>query len=181
MSNLQINGYGTNSATAADSSASNSTLDTTDFLQLLATQMSNQDVMNPTDNTEYVAQMAQFSTLKAMEELSQFASAQYSASLSSYSSELVGKNVLVGYTDDKGNYKEETGVVDSVSFGSGTYSLKINGNDYDLSSVMEVMSKLPDKTPTTPDSGSGTGDTTNPPADSGSDSGDSASDPPATT
>ncbi len=142
MSDYQINNYGVNSSQSMPSTGkvkAPSTLNTTDFLQLLAAQMSNQDVMNPTDNTEFVSQMAQFSSLQAMDSLSQTATAQYSASLSSYSADLVGKRVLVARYDDSGNYVEEQGVVDSVSFGSGTYSLKINGKDYDLSSVMEVL------------------------------------------
>ena len=35
-----------------------------DFLQLLVTQLKNQDPLNPTDNTEFVAQLAQFSQLE---------------------------------------------------------------------------------------------------------------------
>ncbi len=159
MDNIQVNNYSASSSSATGKVKSSSTLDTTDFLQLLAAQMSNQDVMNPTDNTEFVSQMAQFSSLQAMESLNSLASAQYSASLSSYSSELVGKNVLVGTTDDKGKYKELTGVVDSVSFGSGTYSLKINGKDYDLSSVMEVLAKLPAADPAPGDDSGDTADT----------------------
>ncbi|HER20124.1 MAG TPA: hypothetical protein ENO14_03660, partial [Chromatiales bacterium] len=39
-------------------------LDQTDFLKLLTTQMQNQDPMKPMDNTQFVAQMAQFSSLE---------------------------------------------------------------------------------------------------------------------
>lgn len=35
-----------------------------DFLQLLVTQLKHQDPLNPTDNTEFVAQLAQFSQLE---------------------------------------------------------------------------------------------------------------------
>lgn len=179
MSNLQVNNYGFNSASAASDTSSASSLDTTDFLKLLATQMANQDVMNPTDNTEFVAQMAQFSTLQMMENLNQYASLQYSASLSAYSADLVGKNVLLGTYDDKGNYVEKSGVVDSVSYGSGTYSLKVDGKDYELSSVMEILSELPAADPPAGDGSDSTGDSASTDGSGSSDTG--ATDPPAAT
>lgn len=140
MDNIQVNNYSASSSSATGKVKSDSALGSTDFMKLLAAQMSNQDVMNPTDNTQFVSQMAQFSSLQAMQSLNQLATSQYSASLSSYSADLVGKNVLVASTDADGKYAEVTGVVDSVSYGSGTYSLKINGKNYALSSVMEVKS-----------------------------------------
>ncbi|MEL7318240.1 MAG: flagellar hook capping FlgD N-terminal domain-containing protein [Pseudomonadota bacterium] len=40
-------------------------LDQADFLRLLTTQLANQDPLNPTDNEEMLAQLAQFSQLEA--------------------------------------------------------------------------------------------------------------------
>lgn len=42
------------------------TLDKDAFLKMLLTQLQNQDPLNPMDNTEFSAQMAQFSTLEQM-------------------------------------------------------------------------------------------------------------------
>jgi len=42
------------------------TLDKDDFLQLLLVQMQNQDPLEPMDNTESIAQMAEFSSLEQM-------------------------------------------------------------------------------------------------------------------
>src|SRR3989337_4601749 len=39
------------------------------FLKLLVTQLQNQDPLNPTDNTEFVAQLAQFSSLEGIQNL----------------------------------------------------------------------------------------------------------------
>ena len=49
---------------------SNTTLGQADFLKLMTAQMQNQDPFNPTDNTQMVAQMAQFSSLAGISEMS---------------------------------------------------------------------------------------------------------------
>jgi len=142
----QINSYALGTAadtstpkanSASDSSSApkvskGSSLGMVDFMQLLAAQFTNQDPMNPTDNTEYIAQMAQFSSLQAMQDLSQITYAQYGASL-------VGKKVVVASYDSSGKYSEITGVVDSINFASGSNTIVVNGKAYNLSSVMEVV------------------------------------------
>jgi flagellar basal-body rod modification protein FlgD len=42
-----------------------------DFLALMTAQLKNQDPTKPVDNTEYVAQMAQFSTVSGIAEMNQ--------------------------------------------------------------------------------------------------------------
>lgn len=62
---------GTSSTTGTSSSSSTSTtsafnkLGATDFLKLLTAQLNNQDPTQPVDNTQMVAQLAQFSSLAA--------------------------------------------------------------------------------------------------------------------
>lgn len=51
-------------------SAANQTLDQSDFIKLLTAQMQNQDPFEPVDNTQMVAQMAQFSSLSGITEMS---------------------------------------------------------------------------------------------------------------
>ena len=51
-------------------SAANQTLGQADFLKLMTAQMQNQDPFNPTDNTQMVAQMAQFSSLAGISDMS---------------------------------------------------------------------------------------------------------------
>ena len=47
------------------------TLDQSDFLALMSAQLKNQDPTKPVDNTEYVAQMAQFSTVSGITQSNQ--------------------------------------------------------------------------------------------------------------
>ncbi|MCE5249604.1 hypothetical protein LLG96_05220 [bacterium] len=58
--------WGTTEETTASSTLNTETLGKDDFLKLLLAQMQNQDPLNPADNTEFVAQLAQFSTLEQL-------------------------------------------------------------------------------------------------------------------
>jgi flagellar basal-body rod modification protein FlgD len=53
-----------NTQDASNSASSSNTLDYDDFLQLMVAQMQNQDPLNPTDSTEYMSQIAQFSSVE---------------------------------------------------------------------------------------------------------------------
>jgi flagellar basal-body rod modification protein FlgD len=50
-------------------SISNAQLDQTAFLRLMTTQLKEQDPFNPMDNTQMVAQMAQFSSVAGISEM----------------------------------------------------------------------------------------------------------------
>jgi flagellar basal-body rod modification protein FlgD len=72
------------------------TLGKQDFLKLLVTQISNQDPLNPMDNTEFVAQLAQFSDLEqsitANDHLTNLENAQTSLNNAQVAN-LVGKTI----------------------------------------------------------------------------------------
>ena len=58
-----------NKARETATTESNSTVNSKDFLFLLTQQLQYQDPMNPMDNSEMLAQEAQFATLEQMEAL----------------------------------------------------------------------------------------------------------------
>lgn len=124
-----IDAYDTNTVLKKSSSTS---LDMQDFLTLLVGQLKNQDVTNPMDDTAFISQMAQFTTLQAMEELSRIAMAQYGASL-------LGKTAVVAKFDDTGKYVQDEGVIERVDFTGDETEVSLNGCIYELSSVMEVL------------------------------------------
>ena len=132
-----LNGEVTNApkTDAAGSAAKKdgSKLDKQAFLQLLVAQMKYQDPMEPTDNTQYVAQLAQFSSLEAMNNMGETMDMQRAAGL-------IGKVVTVSSTNETtGVTTEVSGTVDKILHsGSKTYVV-IDGEQYNIDDVKEVI------------------------------------------
>lgn len=112
------------------------------FLKLLVSQLQNQDPLEPTGNAEFVAQLAQFSSLEGIQEVNDnlvgLAVLQQGNALLSQltdSSALIGKSVRYVGADGIG---EKTGVVDSVKIDDGFATLSIGGEDIPLGNVLEV-------------------------------------------
>ncbi|MDR0943634.1 MAG: hypothetical protein LBM41_03785 [Ruminococcus sp.] len=105
-------------------------LDFNSYLKLLTAQMSNQDFNNPMSDSEFIAQMASYSTLEAINNMTNQSAVQYAAGLT-------GKAVTV--TDGK-NY--EMGIVDSVTITDGKPKLMINGSAYEASKLTDVVSDV---------------------------------------
>lgn len=76
----------------------NKELGQAEFLELMMEQLKNQDPMEPTDNGEFLGQMAQFSTVSGIEEMQQSLeklSETYASGQTLQSSQLIGQTVLV--------------------------------------------------------------------------------------
>jgi flagellar basal-body rod modification protein FlgD len=106
------------------------TLGQDDFLKLLVAQMSQQDPMNPMKDSEFIAQMAQFSALEQAKTMQQDMS-------SLRASALLGETVEVVDEADDAGYR--TGVVTSVKMEKGIPQLLVNGNKYLLSDVRSIQ------------------------------------------
>lgn len=91
------------------------------FLQLLVAQMQYQDPLEPTSNTEWVAQMATFSMVESLNNMSEAFSHQSA-------NNLVGKYVLID--DGKGGYVK--GKVDYITKQDGTTKLSVDDKLYDI-------------------------------------------------
>jgi len=108
------------------------TLGQQDFLNLLVAQLTNQDPLNPQSDTDFVAQMAQFSSLQEATTMQQDMSQMRAESL-------LGHDVQIQTpTGDS-----ITGTVSAVSNQSGTPTLIVNGQPYDLSQVTSVVLATP--------------------------------------
>ncbi|MBA1230765.1 flagellar hook assembly protein FlgD [Pseudomonas viridiflava] len=77
---------------------STSTLGKDSFLQLLVTQMKNQNPLDPQDNTEFVAQLAQFSSVESLQNLTKTVDSIAGSNQSTQAlqaSSLVGRSVII--------------------------------------------------------------------------------------
>ena len=130
-----ISGIDTSKATQLSSGESkSSSLDKDAFLQLLVTQMKYQDPLNPSSNTEYMSQLAQFTSLEEMENLN-------STFRQSDAQSLVGSYVIIKTEDSSGGTDYVSGLVDYVTMTNGKPYLSINDNYYsyeDIDSVVDV-------------------------------------------
>lgn len=115
---------GTTPAASASSSGNSasitSQLGPSAFLQLLTTQLSNQDPLNPVDDTQSVAQLAQFSALQASDNLETSFSNFQSNFAVLQSAQLIGATVTVNSTDAAGNSSAVTGIVANIAVVNGT-------------------------------------------------------------
>ena len=104
---------------------SSSGMDKEAFLQLLVAQMKYQDPLEPTSNTEYIAQYAQFSQVEQMQNMSNSMDLQRASSL-------VGKEVYIKTTTSSGDTKLVQGKVDYVSYENNKAYLYINEKKYSI-------------------------------------------------
>lgn len=111
--------------------SSSNTLAMDDFFKLMVAQLSNQDMNNPMDNSQFIAQMAQFSMVQALSDLSDMSSTAYSVGL-------IGKEVTVAQSNDDGSLSSTTGIVEGVNLYNGASKVIVDGAAYDLSSIMVV-------------------------------------------
>lgn len=121
--------------TSAESTSQADTLDYDDFLNLLVVQLQNQDPLEPTSNTDFIAQMANFSTLNEVSNFSDNFSTYSSRQQQISSQTFLGKDVTV--TPDNGG--SVTGTVSAVTYDSdGSIYVTINGSQYDAANIVST-------------------------------------------
>lgn len=103
-----------------------------DFLKLLITQLANQDPTSPMENTEFIAQMAQFSSLEQMNNMATSFAQMANMITSNEASNTVGKTVELNV-----NGNSITGMVEAAVRGDNP-QIQVNGSLYDLNSIYKV-------------------------------------------
>ncbi len=103
-----------------------------DFLQLLITQLQHQDPMNPSSDQEFIAQIAQFSSLEQMKNMNNSVQQQQGFAM-------MGKFVSAFVTDEvTGSQRTVIGEVTSVKMADGKVKLLVGEDEVDINSVSKV-------------------------------------------
>lgn len=121
--------YSTNEIdTNVTDSDSSSYLDFEGYLKLLTSQMSNQDFNNAMSDSEFIQQMASYSMMEAISQLTK-------QNAVTYASSLIGKAVTV----QSGTGAPETGLVESVTVTGDGCKVLVNGSLYATDGITDVV------------------------------------------
>lgn len=107
-------------STGSAASLKNAGLDQEDFLKVLLTQLSFQDPLKPMDNQEFIAQMAQFSSLELNRQYNEKADTLLAFQSATQAIGLIGKTVEVRTASGS-----EVGSVTTVTFSNGSPQLTV--------------------------------------------------------
>jgi flagellar basal-body rod modification protein FlgD len=110
----------------------NAAMDKNDFLKILITQLSHQDPTQPMQDKEFIAQMAQFSSLEQITNMSEGL-----AKVADLVARSQAQNLLGSAVDLADGESMVSGIVDAVT--AGEYpQLLVNGKYYDFSQVQTI-------------------------------------------
>ena len=135
-----FSGYSADALGATENRIPSKTLSQDDFLQLLIKELTTQDPLDPTSNTDFLSQMATYNSLSqnsSLEDSMQFLKAN----------SLLGRTVEL----DGNGYNDEpvTGLVTAVQVKAGTPQIVVGDQAYDLDRVLAVTEKYTQNQPET--------------------------------
>ena len=123
------------SVSAKQAAENNSQLQMDDFLQLLTSQITNQDPLEPMKDTEFISQMANIASLEQMQQFTQ----GFSKFADSHG-EMLAQSYLGNHVIINNGIKEISGKVDAVEkLEDGTIRLEVGGESYDPKDVSRVQ------------------------------------------
>lgn len=120
-------------------------LDMTDFLTLMVTQLQNQSIDSSADTSDMLNQLVQMQMITALTNMTD-------ASVMSYASSLVGKEVTVVTYDGSKAQENVVKIMGTGTYGGEQVVFSEDGNMYHLSEIMAV-GRLPEKTQEPEESG----------------------------
>ena len=127
---------------SSSAKADGNSLGKDDFLKILITQLKHQDPMQPLQDKEFIAQMAQFTSV---EQLSNMASEMKMLRQSlGMTPGLIGRSVSWETLDATGAPVTKEGIVDALLFKKGVQYASVKGEEISLDKLVKIWD--PEKT-----------------------------------
>lgn len=105
-----------------------------DFMQLLIAQLKNQDPMKPMEDKEFITQLAQFSSLEAMEKMTTQMEDLTSSQMLVEAATLIGKQITAKLPTGE----VVTGTISQVKMLSGKPTAVVNGKEIETSLITQI-------------------------------------------
>lgn len=131
---VQATGLYTNTVTPTQDRKQS--LDSDVFMQLLVTQLKNQDPSSPMNTNEMISQTTQLAMMEQLTEMTTTSTENFALSMRQTAAALVGQQA--SYYDAEGT--EQTGLVTSVSFAQSVPQVTIGDKTIPLDAVSGVSS-----------------------------------------
>ena len=121
------------------------TLTIESYFKLLSAQLAHQDMTNPMDNSEMMAQMTQMAMVQSLGTMTSNMKEEMALTKTTYLAGLIGKEVTVKLPNAEnslieGSPKEKTGVIESVNISGkeATFRMAGDSTDYSLESLLQI-------------------------------------------
>lgn len=136
VSNATASTTSTNATSGTSSKTGSSTgaaagMGKDDFMKLLIAQLQNQDPMKPMDDKEFITQLAQFSSLEAMDKMTKSMEEMAGSQLLAQAATLIGKQITAKLPDGS----TVTGTVTQVRMVDHKPKVVVNGQQIDPSLI----------------------------------------------
>lgn len=128
----------TYTAGTGNTMSSSSAVSSDMFYQMLAAQLQYQDPMESVDSSQMILQMAQFAQIEASNNLTQQFNVFLELNSMAIGADMVGKEVMVAVQNEDGTSGTKTGIVDRVGYTSNGPILEVDGDYYEIWSVITV-------------------------------------------
>ena len=118
-------------------------LNITSYFKLLSAQLASQDMTNPMDNSELLAQMSQMAMVQSLTSMTKAVDSQIDFAQQSYSVGMIGKEVTVLVEGEAGSGQQtttKTGIVESVHLTDDEPIIRLQNDttDYKLSDIASI-------------------------------------------
>lgn len=128
--------YSASNVQAAAKETKSDTLGKDDFLKILITQLKYQDPMQPLQDRDFIAQMAQFSSVEQLMNMAgEITQLRQNLGLTSG---LIGGTIEWGETLNTGEYVLKSGVVDTIIIRDGEQYAKSGNDEVKISDIISI-------------------------------------------